>query len=399
MTKNLVILGLFTINIVFMWAFLNIPDSPPAPAPSPGLTAPIIATSDTDPAPQPLANPSDNTTLLSKLEGLSGDNYQDSIEKLRAAGVEESILRQIMLATINRDHLVSQSNQPDSPYWLPDQANAEDKLNNALSWEQERRDQLIGLFGADIIDDPLFIEIFKPLNDTLGFLSSDKQIQLDELRRRDEAQTQALFRGGFTQESRTDLAEQRANVQRQITELLGVDDNFEYQLRESRLADRMRRGLGSFDYSEAEFRDIFSIRQTNEGSEQTTRFTNRGEYRAQREQSEDEIRDYLGDSRYEEYARSQDPAYRSLQSIGERYGNSTAEINDVYTIAQETQEQINELREGNTLSREERTERMNEIRTEAYERIEEIAGTETAESVRENSRRLGFGRNFSATAP
>jgi hypothetical protein len=399
MIKNLVIVALVTTNLVFMWAFLNLPDASPTPAPSPAPTVSASAPLPTALTAQPAEDVSGNALLLSKLEGLSGDNYSDDIDKLRAAGVDESILRQLMLATINRDHLLVLANQPESPYWLPDQENAEDRLNNALSWEQERRDQLIGLFGADIIDDPLFVEIFKPLNDTLGFLSSDKQIQLDELRRRDDAQTQALFRGGFTQESRTDLAEQRSNTQRQITELLGVDDGFEYQLRESRLAQRMRRELGSFDYSEAEFRDIFAIRQQNEGNEQATRFLNRGEFRTQREQSEDEIRDYLGNSRYQEYARSQDPAYRSLQSIGERYGNTTAEINDVYAIAQGTQEQINDLREGNTLSREVRTERINEVRQEAIERITQIAGEETANSVRENSRRLGFGGNFSTTTP
>ncbi len=389
MIKNLIILALITINLVFLWAFIQrAPDRPPLPQANTQSSAPPAK-------PTPTHSNNTENTALSLMPEI-GSDYATTIDQLRAAGMDEATLRQMMLATINRDHLTARSNDQSSPYWRPDEVGSEDKLNADLDWELERREQLIALFGLEIVDDPLFVDIFKPLNGTLSFLSSDKQIMLDELRRRDDAKTQALFRGGFTQESRSDLMEQREDLQRRISELLGADDNFEYQLRESRLAERMRRGLGSFDYSESEFRDIFTIRQTNEGNELSSRFNSRQEFREQREQSESAIQDYLGDNRYEEYARSQDPAYRSLQSIGERYGNTTAEINDVYEVTRNTQEQISALREGNTLSRDERVERMNEIRSQAFEEIEQIAGKETADPVRENAGRLGFRRGFSS---
>ena len=107
------------------------------------------------------------------------------------------------------------------------------------------------------------------------------------------------------------------------------------------------------------------------------------------------MRATLGPDHYEEYARSQDPAYRSLQSIGARYGNSTAEINEIYSVARQTQERIDEIRNQNTLNRDERRERVSEIRADSYSEIERIAGKETAESVQENARRLGFGRRIS----
>jgi hypothetical protein len=292
---------------------------------------------------------------------------------------------------------VRSANEFKAPYWQAVDKDPQAKLTLQLEWEADRRQQLLALFGTEIASDPLFEEIFKPLNDTLSFLNSDKQIKLYELQRRDEASTQSLFSGGYTQENREDLQSQRQDLQRQIAELLGTEDAIEYQLRESRLADRIRRGLGNFDYSEQEFRQIFAIRQENEGVE-FNRFTNRTEYRQQREQSETRIRDYLGPDRYEDFARSQDPAYRSLQSIGERYGNSTAEINEVYSIGQDAATQIDELRNRNTLSRDERQQRASEIRAESYDEIERIAGKDTAESVRENSRRLGFGRRITPSS-
>lgn len=392
MIKNAIIIALITTNVMFAWAYIKSTSAGSKVQQPP----PQQVSAQTTPAPQPITV---NTQQVEpQIQVAPADvsqlTYTDMISELRDQGFDEATIRQLMLARLNRDHAETQINQSETPYWLPEETDAEARLTSELSWEADRRDQLIGLFGPEIVDDPLFAHLFKPLNATLGFLSSDKQIRLNELQRLDQAKTQSLFRNGFTQESRDDLAAQRATLQRQISELLGGDDNFEYQLRESRLADAMRRGLGDFDYSEAEFRDIFSIRQENEGNSQSSRFTDRREYRQQRDQSEAEIRDYLGATRYEEYARSQDPAYRSLQSIGERYGNSTAEINDVYTITQETQEQIDELRNSASLDREERIERINEIRTEAYQQIEQIAGKDTAESVKDNSRRLGLGRGF-----
>ncbi|MGK0470782.1 MAG: hypothetical protein ACJAR0_001254 [Candidatus Azotimanducaceae bacterium] len=391
MIKNLIILALMTINGVFVWAlYQELQTTPDLEV----MSQPAAMTEATKTTLEP--TPTNGAEQSIQLVSTDGD-YETLADQLRLAGYDESLLRQILLATINRDHLLAAANEFKAPYWQAVDKDPQAKLTLQLEWEADRRQQLLALFGTEIASDPLFEEIFKPLNDTLSFLNSDKQIKLYELQRRDEASTQSLFSGGYTQENREDLQSQRQDLQRQIAELLGTEDAIEYQLRESRLADRIRRGLGNFDYSEQEFRQIFAIRQENEGVE-FNRFANRTEYRQQREQSETRIRDYLGPDRYEDFARSQDPAYRSLQSIGERYGNSTAEINEVYSIGQDAATQIDELRNRNTLSRDERQQRASEIRAESYDEIERIAGKDTAESVRENSRRLGFGRRITPSS-
>jgi len=392
MIKNLIILALITISSVFGWTLYEMQTTTGAEiARQPAAIAEMTETASETLTKATLAPIPDQSV---QLVSIGDGDYETLAAQLRVAGYEESLLRQIVLATLNRDHLLAEANEFKAPYWQAIDKDPEAKLSLQLDWEADRRQQLLALFGADIANDPMFEEIFKPLNDSLSFLSSDKQVKLYELQRRDEANTQKLFAGGFTQESREDLKSQRQNLERQIAELLGTEDAFEYQLRESRLADRIRGGLGDFDYSEQEFREIFAIRQENEGVEYS-RFSSRTEYRQQREQSEARIRDYLGPTRYENFARSQDPAYRSLQSIGERYGNSTAEINEVYSVAQKAATQIDELRNRNTLNRQERQQRVNEIRSESYDEIERIAGKDTAESVSENSRRLSFGRRIS----
>lgn len=321
MIKNFIILALVTINGIFAWTLFQEIQSADASAPSTNQS-PVVRKELTETqgafAEGTVAEGA-VAKEIPKILNVDAD-YEFLIEQLREAGYDESLLRQVMLATINRDHLLLEANATKAPYWKPANKDPEEKLTKQISWEADRRQQLLDLFGADIVDDPQFEDIFKPLHGRLAFLSSEKQIKLYELQRRDEAKSQNLFSAGFTQESREDLQVQRQNLQRQIAELLGTTETFEYQIRESRLADRMRQGLNDFDYSEQEFREIFTIRQENEGVD-FSRFSNRADFRTQREESETRIQDFLGPSRYEEYARSQDPAYRSLQSIGERYGN------------------------------------------------------------------------------
>lgn len=390
MIKNFIILALVTINGIFGWTLFQEIQPADAPALS-GTQAAVVNQTPESLDSEIQGSFAKGFVAKQARQILSIDSdYESLIDQLRDAGYDEPLLRQIILATINRDHLLLQSNVAKAPYWQPVNKDPEEKLTKQTAWEADRRQQLLDLFGTDIVDDPMFEEIFKPLNDSLAFLSSEKQIKLYELQRHDEAKSQNLFSGGFTQETREDLQAQRQNLQRQIAELLGTTETFEYQMRESRLADRMRQGLNDFDYSEQEFREIFTIRQENEGVD-FSRFSNRADFRVQREQSEARIQDFLGPSRYEEYARSQDPSYRSLQSIGERYGNSTAEINEIYAISLDASDQISQLRDSSSLSREDRQQRTGEIRQESFDKIERIAGKETADSVKENSRRMGFG--------
>jgi len=388
MIKNFIILALLTIISIFGWAMFQ--EIKSADVPTPPLIQALVVKQ------LPELRDSETQESLAKQTPLLlniDSDYESLIVQLRDAGYDESLLRQIMLAMINRDHLLLEANAAKNPYWKPANKDPEEKLTKQITWEADRRQQLLDLFGSAIVDEALFEDIFKPLNDRLAFLSSEKQIKLYELHRRDEAKSQNLFSGGFTQESREDLQAQRQNLQRQIAELLGTTETFEYQMRESRLANRMRQGLNDFDYSEQEFREIFALRQENEGAD-FSRLSNRADLRAQRENSEARIQDFLGPSRYQEYARSQDPAYRSLQSIGERYGNSTAEINEIYSISRDASDQISQLRDSNSLNQEERQQRMGEIHQESFDKIERIAGKQTAESVKENSRRMGFARHF-----
>ncbi len=390
MIKNLVIVALLTLNCSFAWYLINTRND---------LAQPAIETRDPMPiearTPNPGALNNEPTTVDSDqpvefdIQTFNGD-YQMLVEQLQQAGYGEDLIKQIILATIDRDHLLIQANESNTPYWRKRDDDPTAVVMEELKWAADKRLTLVNLFGPDIIDDPLFEALFKPLDKTLPFLSSEKQVSLYELQKIETATARAILQGGFTREARQDRRTAREEMEEKVRQLLSPDEYFEYQVRDSRLAQQMRNSMEAFDYSEQEFRDIFRLRQATEGTD--FRFTDRASFEEQRAISEQRVKDYLGPDRYEAYARAQDPTFRALQSIGDRYGNSSAEIIEVYNVNAQAQDEITEIRNQQSLSRDERQKRINEIRQESYEEIKRIAGEDTANSVSANARQMSFRR-------
>ncbi len=394
MVKNFIIIASVTANFSFLYYFyenLN-PGTPPTPASS------TIATLDVPPSSLSgdelrliqSDHPEDDSARLTATAGFpvdwEGGDYATLAELLRSQLYPEDIVRQIVLATITRDQLLSSQNNDQSPYWL--EARTDESANELLFAEQaNKRLTLINIFGPEIVDDPLFEALFKPLNDNLPFLDSDKQIAIYELRQRASVTARERSRGGFITEMREDRFRDAEKLEASLRSILSVDEFIEYELRESRLSDRMKETMVNFDYSEQEFRDIFAIRSEHEGSE-FTKLRDRQSYRQQRNASNEEIKNYLGTERFKEFERSQDPTYRSLLAIGERYGNSTSEITEVYEISKATETEVSEIRSDDSLSQAQRRDMIEEARNRSMEEITAIAGEQTAESIQSNSNRF-----------
>jgi len=390
MAKNLIIVALLTLNAVFGYALYERtiaagdrstqpkageagdahPVSIPAGAEAPrGLVAHDAA-----------GNPPTDTVFDGSYLNLTAD--------LRQLGFTDDLVRQIVLATMNRDHLLTMQTDVGGPYWKKSTRSRLDVINRELKWQADQRLTLVSVFGDEIVDDPMFEELFKPMNRTLPFLSWEKQIALYELEQRHDPRNTPGFREGTT-EAAQEFRQSRQAVRNTIEQLLTPDEFFEYQLRESPAAKFMRE-MSDFEYTEQEFRDIYQMRAEQFDEFATGERPTREELRERRDAMQDRAKTYLGNERYEEYARSQDYFYRTLKSLGERYGNSESEIVAVYGETKSAREQIFALGTDDSLTGEERRARAEKIRDEMLQRISNIAGDETADSIKQNMRRLGI---------
>jgi hypothetical protein len=394
MIKNFIIIASVTANFSFLFYFYkNLNEdvstySIPELSPASKMSTTLLSENNVIETPSAIVPDSKiasaGTIALSEI--WESKNYTNLADLLRSQSYPEDLVRQIVLATISRDQLLSTQELDSAPYWFEKKTDqsASDFMLDELA---NKRLMLVSIFGADIIQDPLFETLFKPLNDSLSFLDSDKQVAVDETRKRASMSALQRSRGGFITEMRDDRFREAEELEASLRAILTADEFTEYELRESRLAARMTETMATFDYSELEFRDIFTIRRNNEGSE-FTKLKDRQSYRERRTASNEEIKNYLGDQRYQEFERSQDPAYRSLLTIGERYGNTTSEITEVYEISRATETEVSEIRSDKSLTRNQRREMIEETRSRAMEEITKIAGERSAKSIESNANRF-----------
>ena len=303
MIKNFIIIASVTVNFSFLLYFYrNLNDNLStystlelSPTSTVSTTLPPENIAVQTPSAMVL-NPTIEPAIAAALaEARESENYANLAELLRTQSYPEGLVRQIVLATISHDQLLSTQKLEPAPYWLEaetDQSNSDLKLDELAN----KRRSLISIFGADIIEDPLFETLFKPLNDSQSFLDSDKQIAVDETRKRASMSALQLSRGGFITEMRDDRFREAEELEASLRAILTADEFTEYELRESRLAARMKETMAAFDYSELEFRDIFTIRRNNEGSE-FTKLKDRQSFRERRTASNEEIKNYLGNQR------------------------------------------------------------------------------------------------------
>lgn len=385
MIKNLVIVALVTLNLVFAWALYQEYDSADRQA----ALLPIQATA-APPAMEPRAN---REALADEVSGTLpappgaeiefDGSYLNLASSLRGQGLDEDLIRQLVYGTLKRNQLAYQD-VTDNAYWQPGGRSHLQTNNAELELAEQQRQILVSTFGDDIIDDPLFAELFKPLNDQLPFLTSDKQIAVHEMNERRVAGMRDLANpGARLQETRVDWREAREAFSAAISELLTPDEYFEYQLRNDPLAWRLRNTQGNTIQTEQEFRDLFRIQQEV--------YDNSAESpRELRPVVADRVQTYLGQERFEEYMRNQDRRYRTIHAIGERYGNSESETIAVYEAVIEAREEVQALRESTDISPDDIETRATELLDDVVSKVERIAGEETADSVRSNRRNLGL---------
>jgi hypothetical protein len=347
---------------------------------------------------EPAINEGFEIAHLSNVDFSTSDHFA-LIEQLQEQGMPDEFVRRIMLASINMEMSdLARERDLDNQYWQSAKPNREEQVQQELKLAVDKRTLLRQLFGDSVENDLVFEDLFRPYNKTLDFLSSDKQIALFETVELNQAQSRDLFGPGFIREQMQDRRTLQADMMTAIQELLTPDEYFEYELRESRDANIMRRTMAGFDYTEQEFRDIFEIRNDSQQLAQAS-YMNMRDPKARaavaeaRDDQERRIAEYLGTERSEELKRLQDPVYQSLVAIGDRYGSSERSIITAYEVTTEFRTQVGEVRSDQSLSGEERRSQMEQLSEESLEEIKDLVGEEAAASIQNNAfwgRRRGF---------
>ena len=169
-------------------------------------------------------------------------------QALISKGISNDEAQVLVLHRLNQKY---RSNPVTKRYWQATKAPqaALDKLAQA----RQVRSALLVAFGDAAREKPLFREIFYPWADDAHFLSSDEQIALFEQSIKQQLSQAALFSQGIAVEQLEELSP----IMHDPSDVLSTDSTFEWNLRYSYLADRLRNSGVSF--TEKSFRNSYTI--------------------------------------------------------------------------------------------------------------------------------------------
>ena len=177
--------------------------------------------------------------------------------------------------------------------------------------------------------------------------------------------------------------------------MLTQEQKLEYDLRKSPTAANLRLQLDGFEPNEDEFRDIFQARKQFDDQHGTvpgsTITAGEVEERRIAEQAMNEnLRNTLGEDRFQDYMRQTDYDYKSIAKVSERQGLNDSVSAQVFQMKNEAEELARSIRMDGAVPINERQQQLQQIYSETSRSIESLMGQQGAVSLQTQS----GGRNW-----
>ena len=325
---------------------------------------------------------------------LESTNYYIYIANLRNFGCPEETIKDIILTDIAKVYAKKRSDikrhgQPYK-YWSPVDLNnaADPKLQRQIAeLDREQRNLVRSLLGVD-----MQVELAKYWEDDFDpaaydFLPGDKREQVLALKTKyEELENEIYMRAQGIMLDQDEEALRQLEQQRQVemANLLSPQELEEYQLRHSHIAENLRNQLSGFEPTEEEFRRLFRLQKDFE--DQLTRSLPNGasdevqaEIRARAQEEgqralQDEMQKVLGPERFGQWQQAQDPDYKALVQIADRYNLPTETSQKIYNYKVQAEQQKLRIESDPGLNEEQRQRARDAIAMETEEWVKKAMG-------------------------
>jgi hypothetical protein len=338
------------------------------------------------------------STVMNRLHwaSIESTNYSTYINNLRSIGCPEETVRDIIITDIaklfaKRRAAVRAQVQPFK-FWQTGDALQNDYSSNPelqrqlQELDKEQRALVKQLLGVDYhaeLSRYLFDENYE--DRMYGFLPAEKQETLKNLQSKFddlEQQIYARSKGMLLDEDQEQLRRIAKDREAELAKVLSPEELEEYELRNSSTANSMRAQMTGFQPNEDEFRRIFRLQKTfdNEFSQAfdlTDEAQTEVKARAQQDAQlalNDEVKKILGEKRFTEYQRSQDPDYRTLSQVADRFDLAPDVVSRVYGMKQEAERQKSAIESNPNLTDEQRQAALSGIARETERSVAKEMG-------------------------
>lgn len=315
-------------------------------------------------------------------------DYKEYISNLRAIGCPEKTIRDIIRADVNE--LYRQKAKAAGPakkfeYWKPGNPMAglfdEEQMARDQDLAKEKRELLKTLLGGDFLEetDMASRQVVDPMQRMMDFLSPDKQAAMTELEQKFAGKLMKTVKDasrGDTSAMQKLLAEKDA----EMLKILSPEEKFEYDLRLSQTAMMMRMGMGDFEPTEQEFREMFRAQKQFETEHGMTGFGTRGGIAsAERQELNNQLKSVLGEDRFRTYQFEQRWAFDPLHNIARDHNVPKETAFKVFDLQTAAETEAAKIRANQNFSDEQRKAAMDAVRAETKNAVGQVIGAPATE--------------------
>lgn len=327
---------------------------------------------------------------------LNSKEPESLLANLRAAGFPPKVIRAIMAAAISdmfeqrRRELFGDN--ADIPFW---------KMRNADTYALSAKMQILQREQHEMLKKVLGGEYTAAIEDSAwywrrqyGNLSPEKLETLQRVTRDySEMRMQILAdaNGVYLPEDRDKLAmiekEQRAD----LASVLTPQELAEFEMRSSSTAQRMRSQLSAFDFTEQEFKDVFGVLSALDQkyntnipglSGDTKLYADR---RAAEQAAQSQIKELLGEQRYQDYQKATNGFYRVANQIATRLNLPASAADQVFATSQSSEQQARSIMSNRDMSQEAKTQSLQGLAKDIDAKLNQFLTPKGAEAFKANT--------------
>ena len=280
---------------------------------------------------------------------LESTNYFVYIANLRAFGCPQEVIKDIIITDIARLYARKRSDlrrKGEAPkYWLPEETPNDPQLQRQLAeLDREQRSLVRQLLNVD-----LQAELSKYWEDDYdaaeyAFVSEEKRDQILALQSKYDEMEQEVYaraQGLMLEQDEESLKRIQEAREKELASILTPQELEEYELRHSNVAENLRGQLAGFEPTEEEFRRLFRVQKDFE--KEINRSLSGDEADMVRDDAQDalnqEMRKVLGENRFAEWERAQDPDYKALLQVADRFNLPRELSANVYSMKLQAEQQ------------------------------------------------------------
>ena len=327
---------------------------------------------------------------------LESEDYKAYIARLRRIGCPEQTIRDIIIADL--DKLLAPRLQAiygwrqDLQYWHPEEEELANNQDRRDWWRQEKeiertkREIIQELVQTDLIRERLNQKGYKDYYERrLGFLPGDKRSQVRSVLERYDDEEQKVRSREWDEDEPLNTQEQAQVKQLQeerrsaVASLLSPAEQEQYELWMSKTANTVRRAVYGMEASEEEFLAIYRARKTfdqdwSEADPALMDEGTRGQWEQAKASLNEEVRQQLGEQRFQDYKRGEDEDFHHLNTAVTRYKLPRETAVEVYEYKRVLTGMRSKVEADASLSQDQRQALVKAMRDETLRSVKALLG-------------------------